>query len=214
MRNNCKVTILFLVLSVFLIAPLFSQNNEASHSFQIRPLGIWNSVYGSFLAGDSEAYAFDFLFEYQYAANKNINVSVSPFFSIQNRNDLGERYYLDNSLAIEGVQGYVKEVSYGVDPGIVIRPYGTGLRGFYIKPNSRIGISHINIPDQDIDDTIVTLGINIELGYQWIFAKGFTIQLGGTIGTTWGIPIGDREAEYRTYYFGRAGLIFGLGYSF
>ena len=216
MNKNGKCLI-FMVLSLVLCKPLFSQDKILNHSFQLRPLVFLSNILGSVLDDDSEAYSFELSFEYQYAINNYINIFFAPFFSMGNNKRM-ESYSFwggwNSGFITETIEYYIKEISYGFDPGIIIRPFGRRLKGFYIKPYSKIGFNHIIVSDYDINDTNFAIGIMGELGYQWILKNGFTIALGGGVGKDWIIPFENNKAEYRENNFPIINLNFGLGYSF
>ena len=216
MCKNRKV-LFFFIFSCTLNVQLLSQDNVFSHSFQMRPLVYLNNIFGSVLDGDSEAYSFEISFEYQYAINNHINISVVPYFAMGNIKNTQTYFYWggwDVGGILESIEYYYKNISYRIDPGIIIRPFGNRLRGAYIKLYSIIGFSHIIISEYDIRDTIFTFGFAGESGYQWILNNGFTLVLGGGIGGRWLTPVGINKAEYIQNQFLVIDLNFGLGYSF
>lgn len=202
----------FIVLSLVFCLPVFSKDNEFNHSFQVRPLVyILNNFLNSILDGDSKTYSFELSFEYQYLINNKMQLSISPFFSMGNY--ISEKYFLDNGILYENETiYYYKETSFGIAPGIIIRPFGNGLRGFYIKPYPIIEFHRINYLNYNFKDTNFTIGLIGESGYQWILKNGFTIALGGGIGNRW--LLANKKENYIKTSFLKIDLNFSLGYSF
>ena len=199
----------FIILSLVFSLPLFSQDRFYNHSFQIRPLIYLYNIFGSILDGDSETYSFELSFEYQYAINNYIQISISPFFRMGN---YISREFIFNNGTMNLINYYYKEISYGIAPGIIIRPFEGGLRGFYIKPYSIMELHHINISELNLTDINFTFALMGELGYQWILRNGFTIALGAGIGNLWIIT--DKKENYSETRSLKIDINFSIGYSF
>jgi hypothetical protein len=199
----------FVSFSLVFCLPVFSQDKLYNHSFQIRPLVyLYNNIIRSISDGDSDAYQFEISFEYQYAINDHIQVFCAPFFAMGNYKNY--EFYYSNGINV--IEYYYKETSYGITPGVIIRPLGSRLKGFYIKPYTALEIHHINIPNFDFNDTNFTINLMGELGYQWIFRNGFTVALGGGIGNSW-ILTNKKESYSKTSSL-KLDLNFSIGYSF
>jgi hypothetical protein len=206
MSRICKI-FSFIILLLFFCLPLFSQDEY--HSFQIRPLVYLYNIIGSISDGDSKAYSFELSFEYQYKINNYIQISIPPSFRTGNYRS---NEFIFNNGTMNLINYYLKETSYGIAPGIIIRPFGRGLRGFYIKPHSIMELHHIKISEYDFSDINFTIGFMGESGYQWILKNGFTIALGVGIGNVWIIT--DKKENYSRTSFIKLDFNFGLGFSF
>jgi hypothetical protein len=206
-------TIVFVIL-LALYSPLFSQEKSFTHSFQIKPLVYVSSILNSVLDEDSETYSFIINLEYQYAINNHINLSLVPHFSMtRGKNWSIIRYGIIADINDMFTEYYYDLIAYGIDPGIIIRPAGNRLKGFYLKSYCNLAFGHINISDYDIKGTYFAFGIMGELGYQWILKNGFTIVVGFGGGKDWHIPITDNKLEYRDELF-KLDVNLGFGYSF
>jgi len=69
------------------------------------------------------------------------------------------------------------DFSLSLMPGVMIRPFGTGLRGVYISLYPNIGWQTKTI--DNTDNNYFIIGVGAEAGYSWIFNNGFTFTLGG-----------------------------------
>jgi len=172
---------------------IFSQENDKKFTIQTSPFSyVLDLIY---IGEGTTRFIMDL--EGQYKINENINVSLTLSF------------FVDNDY-------YVNNFQINIKPMFVYRPFGTGLKGFYI------GI-YPNIGWQTYKEYLWTeIGIGINTGYKWILNNGFTIQLGTGIGKTWSIH------EEKPYYIGHINsdgsiplknfdfhiLDFKLGYSF
>jgi hypothetical protein len=69
------------------------------------------------------------------------------------------------------------DISLALMPGIIFRPFGTGLRGIYIGMYPNIGWQNLTIDNANNNYLIV--GVGVEAGYSLIFKNGFTFTAGG-----------------------------------
>lgn len=214
-------------IMAFLLAVNFcfihAQETERKNSIQINPLQLVADFFTG--AGDQEIYSYSLSLEFQWAINNYWNVIARPNFLI--RNSLPE--YNGMIGFINGVYKYNKyyategtNIIISIMPGILYRPFGTGLRGFYIglypaigweNKNYKHAINYVNIVD--IDDNFIIAGASIEAGYEWIFRNGFSITAGGGLERNWGIEFEKNKGEYtepKSLYGIRLACF--LGYSF
>ena len=205
----------FFILLFGLLLPisLFSQDNILKHSFQAKPLTYLGNILR--LNDDPNIYLYEFSFEYQMLINNYLNLSVAPYFYIEKIPKQEYYYFWDGEKIDMGMyEYYLQSIFYGINPGIIIRPFGYGFNGFYIKPYSIIGLIHYNIIEENIFDKNFKIGFMFELGYQWIHKNGFTIAAGAGIGKTWLIGFKNNELIYRDNNLIELGFNFSLGYSF
>ena len=119
------------------------------------------------------------------------------------------------------INNHYKEYIYQLNlkPMIIFRPFETGLKGFYIGFYPNVGVLHVeNIKE---DRFFTELGFGINLGYKWIFKRGFTMQIGGGMGKSFSIPKGSKkyipinsDGSIPLTYTDIQLLDFKLGYSF
>jgi hypothetical protein len=215
-----KITIVFLFVINITVA--YTQEPEAKYSFQINPLVLLLDVIEFGVNYNQETYSYFFSLEFQYKINNYWNVLLRSNFSISN--------YYNGASSIHDMYGntmfykefYQKNTIISFMPGVIFRPFGTGLRGMYVGLYPNIGWQNVeteNIDDYynsiNINDNFLVLGIGAEAGYEWIFKNGFTITLGGGFGKNWGIESkgnsGDLIQEDVLYNFR---FTFMMGYSF
>jgi hypothetical protein len=141
---------------------------EKKFSFQIKPFSYLSYIitFGSKGANNS---FFPLHVEFQYALNNKTNISIEPYLTNKQHYDENITYY-----------------NYGTIAGLLYRPKGNWLKGFYTGAYTVIGFS--NVEYKGVTDTLFNIGIMGEIGYQWVFKGGFTLALGGGIGNTWLIP--------------------------
>ena len=225
---------IFLGLILFIMTfSLYPQSNEGQKerrfSIQINPLLFvadfaqlltmtedYNISKQSFLIG----------LEFQYAATNNITLSFEPRFGIGN--DLffyGQGFgYGSNGLIFSEDfvwdDSNVKYTLVSLNPGILFRMLGRGLKGLYLGTYATVGWKnaymkgYLNNPS--VNDNFLILGFTEGIGYQWVFKRGFTMSVGGGFGKTWELASNDNtgEYDYSKKYIIDVVLNFKIGYSF
>jgi len=202
---------------------LFSQSNDTQKdrkfSFQISPfLLAADLVQLSLITEDyNEWQSYLIGFEFQYALNNYLSLSVEPRFGIGRYIAIyGYGYgYGSNgvSLANSFFSEREKNILFTLNPGLLYRVSGTGLKGWYFGVYPTFGWKNVSSPS--VNDNFFVLGITGGTGYQWVFRGGFTISLGGGLGRTWDIANKANTGIYDSRVF-LVDFIFNfkLGYSF
>ena len=175
------ILILFLMFFTFsLFAEIPEIVNEQKISFQASPFLLGFYIF-SILADDGE-YAFPISFDILYTLNKYFILSIAPSFYIGNMEEFG--YTLGQNSGRYILIGD-KQLSISMSPGLLFKPFGTMIKGWYIGTDLGIGFNK-NI---STDEYSLILNISGNTGYTWVFRNGFTISLGGYIsyGLSYGI---------------------------
>jgi hypothetical protein len=152
---------LFAILSVNYV---FCQT-EINNSLQINPIHFTNFPIGV---------------AYQRALNNYFNLETTLSFSMTDA-----VFYYDYFTVVEVFPGYYTNVStrvehieksfeYGLGLGLVYRPFGHRLKGFYLELLQGVNIG--TFPESH--DALVSLPTEFQLGYQWLFKHGITISPG------------------------------------
>jgi hypothetical protein len=198
---------IFFIFAVILMINqnIFSQDAERKVTIQASPL-LW---FTDIVSVDIDDTMFAMDLESQFKMTNYINLSITLSFLTNNRTIT--EYYEDS----------YKENIYQINfkPMFVYRPFGTGLKGFYLGFYPNVGLLHVENNEKDQFYTEFGLGMN--LGYKWVFKNGFTLQLGSGFGRTLSFPEGSRQYVV-LYSDGRIPiehtdillLDFKLGYSF
>ncbi|MCL2270940.1 MAG: hypothetical protein FWC24_06305 [Treponema sp.] len=124
------------------------QGNNSDMSFQIDPI-----LFISQILEDEIQIEFDL----RYKINDFWNILFRPNFSMNTVN--------------------FDDVSLSFIPGVIFRPFATGLRGVYAGIYPNIGWRNTKMKKDGQDFLIV--GAGAEVGYSWIFRSGLTFTLGG-----------------------------------
>ena len=225
---------IFLCLLLIAITfSLFAQSSETEKerrfSIQISPILLTTDIFQmAILTERDNAYAYLIGFEFQYALTKYFTLSIEPRFGLSN--DTSSMFpwwgfgYGCNMASLEGRssrgESNEKSILFSLNPGLVYKPFGTMLKGWYIGIYSTIGLvkisrdSYYSYPK--VDDSFFLIGITGGTGYQWVFRNGFTISLGGALGKTWDIAANGNTGVYdKSRKFKYDFIInFKLGYSF
>ena len=206
--EDCTMKKIFFIFAVILMVNqnIFSQDAEKKVTLQASPLLWFTDIFSEGV--DDTMFAMDL--ESQFKMTNYINLSITLSFLTNNRTIT--EYYGDTSY---------KENIYQINfkPMFVYRPFGTGLKGFYLGFYPNVGLLHVKNNEEDQFYTEFGLGMN--LGYKWVFRNGFTMQLGSGFGRTFSFPEGPRQyikqnSDGRISY-GHTDILlldFKLGYSF
>jgi hypothetical protein len=138
-----------------------------------------------YATGDNEIlFAMDL--EGQFKITNGINVSLTLSFLI------------DNHTVTDYSEAPFEEISYkenvfqmNLKPMLIIRPFSTGLKGFFIGFYPDVGVLHVE--NNEKNQFYTELGYGINWGYKWVFRNGFTMQVSSGIGKTFSIPKGSKE---------------------
>ncbi|MDR2729359.1 MAG: hypothetical protein LBB81_00485 [Treponema sp.] len=157
---------------------IFSQNAEKKWTIQMSPLLLFSDIVLDDV--NDVLYVIDLEGQYKVSKSSNISLTLSFLYKDFTYEEYDYDYYI--------VTSYHKETVYqvGVKPMYIHRPFETGLEGFYIGIYPNIGFRYCTI--ENISKFYTELGFGLNVGYKWIFASGFTMQLGGGIGKTFSIP--------------------------
>jgi hypothetical protein len=188
------------------------QEYERRFSFQINPLMYLGDLF-LLIVTKGDVYGFLTGFEFQWALTKYWNISIEPRFGINKSAGNAWGFGYGSAFNLDDFERE-KIIHVTINPGVLYRPFGTTLKGMYIGLYPTIGWKNISV--ENIDDNFFVLGISGGAGYQWVFKNGFTIALGGAIGTTTGISNNDNSGQYDERLKPSLDLIlnFKLGYSF
>jgi hypothetical protein len=222
MKKNTMGLLFLLILNIgFAYTQEQEQEKDKRYSVQINPIALIATTIKS---------------EFQYKIDNYWNLSIRPNIAINRSIFLGSGSgYDDNGNSIS-VSSYYNGIILSFMPGIMFRPFGKGLRGMYIGLHPNIGWQNINKisnyyivfknvneihHDNDsikINDNFFVFGIGAEVGYEWIFKKGFTITLGGGFGKNWAIASKENSGYVETKsdnsILGLLILTVSIGYSF
>jgi len=200
-----KIILIFAVI-LMISQNAFSQNTDKKFTIQTSPFLWFTDVIT--LEGDT-LFAMDV--ESQFKITNTTNISLTVSFLLED-SEFTEYYPVESSYRMNLYQINVK-------PMIIIRPFETGIKGFYVGFYPNVGF--VNIDSNKNDYFFTELGFGINLGYKWVFRRGFTMQLGGGIGKTFSIPKGSREyitlnsdGRLSLRYTDIQIIDFKLGYSF
>ncbi|MCL2175439.1 MAG: hypothetical protein FWB73_05270 [Treponema sp.] len=201
MKKYFICLILAVVINIgFLYAQDDVLSDEVNRKFTIQTspcfylIDLFSVGMGSFLLMDAEC---------QYKINDLFNVSLTFSFLT---------FFYDKVYQIH------------LKPMFIIRPLKTGLKGFYISLFPIVGILGNGIYNYYYDtyekEVYSEIGLGFNMGYKWIFKKGFTIQLGGGVGKTWVVPSkfyinNSFSSDGRIFLeFFDVNIDFKIGYSF
>jgi len=156
---------------------IFSQKNDKKVTIQTSPFLLFSDIF----TGDVNDSLFIMDLETQFKASNYSNISITLSFLYNDRIVNNYDYSSPNN-------SNYKETYYqiGFKPMYVHRPFGTGLRGFFIGFYPNLGF-RLNAVDEK--NTLYTeVGFGLNLGYKWVFDSGFTMQFGGGVGKTFSFP--------------------------
>jgi hypothetical protein len=150
-----------------------SKIREKRFTIQINPLPLLIDIARPIINRSETFFMIDL--EGQYKINDIFNVSLSLSFGIEKPPFI----YMKQEIT-----------QFNIKPMFIYRPFGTGLKGFYVGLYPTIGWCSINYANYTWHghefSTIVGFGSNF--GYKWVFKKGFSLQLGMGVGKSWFIP--------------------------
>jgi len=181
-------------------------------------------------------------------ANKSVTIQTNPFlpfsdlfteenaiqvafslesqFKVSGRSNIGvEASILYNNEDVagypdEGTAGYNRQrIQIGLRPMYILRPFNTGIRGFYIGIYPHFGFLRIQ-EDKEVS-YYGEIGFGMDSGYKFVLRSGLTMQIASGVSKTYGIP--KRPDDYPIFNSdGRIGvtsttelriLDFKVGYS-
>lgn len=200
-----KKLLFILILTVILNTGVFGQEEEnitpeRKFTIQTSPLFLGLSILAGEILSISEVTNSMFLIldlEGQYKISDMNNISLTLSFLIDN-DEYSNSYLLS------------------LKPMYIIRPFRTGLKGFYVGLYPTVGwYSEENKYEDNINSFVIGFGINT--GYKWIFKRGFTIQAGLKFEKSWYIPESIPSSESTNVFvrlLNYSIIDFKLGYSF
>jgi hypothetical protein len=215
MKKFCFLFLLTAItFSVFAQAP--EQEYERKFSIQIDPLMYIGDIV-LLLATRNNDDVYNFLggFEFQYALTKYWNISIEPRFGIYKSSGIDRGFGYGSYLNLDDFSREDIITHLTFNPGVLFRPFGSTLKSLYVGLYPTIGWKNVSVGDT-VNDNYFVWGITGGAGYQWVFKNGFTIALGGAIGTTAGIPDNNNTGKYDKFFKPGLDLILNtkLGYSF
>jgi hypothetical protein len=180
--------VFFLLAVLFIFAQNgFGQETERKVTIQISPFSALFDAVAS--QGTDTRFIIDL--EGQFKINSIFNFSLG-LSSLVAKRDAG--YYwsdADETDIYDNAERNIFQIR--LRPTFIYRPFGNGLKGFYIGyylPS--IGFLYVY---NDKENKLYTeIGTGINIGYKWVFSNGFTMQLGGGVGKTFSIP--EKPEQY------------------
>jgi len=182
--------ILFVCIAMMVINQnIFSQDIEENvekkaekkWTIQTSPFLLFSDIF----VGDADEMMFIMDLEGQCKLSNYVNISITLSFLYHDRTTNLYDYdpISDQSYSYEYIESYFQ---VGFKPMFVLRPNGTGLKGFFLGIYPNLGFRYNIIGD---DNTLYTeAGFGLNLGYKWVFESGFTMQVGGGMGRTFSFP--------------------------
>ncbi|GBU28962.1 hypothetical protein R84B8_02524 [Treponema sp. R8-4-B8] len=188
------------------------KNTEKKWTIQTSPFLMFSDIF----IGDINDMLFIVDLEGQCRLSKYSNISITLSFLYNDRTVhdydwdpvLNQDYYYDYQETYFQI---------GFKPMYVYRPFGTGIKGFYIGFYPNLGFRYEITGDNKL---YTEVGFGLNLGYKWVFDSGFTMQIGGGIGKTFSFPQKTDQDAYInsdgriTILRSDISLDFKLGYSF
>lgn len=209
---------------IILLLPILVFSNEAERRMSIQASFIpyiWQFWYLLPLLDDNDDqfdddYVFSPDIEFQYAINKHFAFSITGSFDFR-RHTASFSTTIDSEGNVTDYMNYEKSFLYTFKPAIMYHPFGTWLKGMYMSIYPVIGQQFVQ--SDYYDNTYTHLGIGVLSGYQWIFKKGFTMQLGTGISKSKIISSDSNKGEYhkhKDYWFklNNFRFVYKIGYSF
>ncbi|MDR1277202.1 MAG: hypothetical protein LBK02_00465 [Treponema sp.] len=217
----CKRSGIMIFLLVVNFAFVYAQETGRRYCLQIDPAMLVADIFMGTIS--QENYSYSLSAEFQYAINNYWNVIVRPnFFATNSLTELDRLIRFYNGAYKYNINNEIggTNIIFTIMPGILFRPFGTGLKGMYIGLYPNIGWENKKYEYEDlnivnINDNFLIAGVGIEAGYEWIFRNGFCITVGGGLERNWGIESEKNKGKYRdpkNLYNIR--IIGFLGYSF
>jgi hypothetical protein len=136
--------------NVFFTVHLYSQEKDFNFSVQINPIRFFDQILED---------EFQIEFDFHFKVHDYLNIMLRPNIAVGNISQ--------------------NNISISLMPGVMFRPFGTGLRGIYISLYPNIGWQNVTI--ENINNNYLIIGIGAEAGYSWIFNRGFSFTLGGGV---------------------------------
>ncbi|MDR2702386.1 MAG: DUF5777 family beta-barrel protein [Spirochaetaceae bacterium] len=168
-----KIIFIFAVMLI-INQSIFGQDTERKFTIQLSPM----VLFSDFFVTNSEDNMFSIDLEGQYKLRSTSNISLTLSFLWSDRTI--EDYFSQQDSYKENI------IQVGIKPMYIYRPFGTGLKGFYLGFYPNVGFHNVK---KDNENTFYTeLGFGINIGYKWVFDTGFTMQIGGGIGKTFSFP--------------------------
>jgi hypothetical protein len=183
-------------------------------TIQASPFLLFSDIYIS----DVKDMLFIMDLETQCKLSKYSNISITLSFLFNDRSISQYDYDPDSGQEYEN-KYHETYFQVGFKPMYIIRPNGTGIKGFFIGIYPNLGFRYNIVGDNNTLYTEVGYGLN--LGYKWVLDSGFTLQVGGGLGKTYSIPPKNQDMDIYINSDGRLtlgrsdfSLDVKLGYSF
>jgi len=205
----------FILAFVFVLnQSIFSQDQDTEQkqykerkvTIQVNPLLWFIDIFS-----DENSLLFAMDLESQFKVTDGINISLDfSFLFYDNTTAKNYEYYTGDNEKI---------YQMSLKPMFIYRPFETGLKGFYIGLYPNIGLLHVE--NDEKNQFYAELGFGLNLGYKWVFKRGFTMQLGCGAGKTFRIPkdttkylLINSDGSIALTYTDIQLLDFKIGYSF
>jgi hypothetical protein len=175
----------------FNILASYTQEEERKYSIQTNPILLFFD-FVEFGINNQDIYLYPFIFEFQYKINNRWNVFLRQYLYIDRMYHDVRYEYDENGNETFYKDLYQKEINFNLMPGVIFRPFATGLKGMYLELYPTFGWKNVRKEDLDSNNNIIEIkdngfiiGLSAETGYEWIFKNNFTMTLGGGIGKNW-----------------------------
>jgi hypothetical protein len=176
-----KKIFLFIIVIFIVNFSIYSEEKEKKVTIQTSPFLLFTDAFASEYY--DSLFAMDI--ETQFVINRYVNVSFIA--SVLLGNQSYKDYYIDD-ITDEYIFYDFREDIFQVNfkPVFIHRPFGRGIRGFYLGFYPNFGFSYIKTGgDYKFYGEI---GYGMLLGYKFVLRSGFTIQIGAGIGKTYILP--------------------------
>jgi len=174
--------ILFLCAVMLVINQgVFCQEAEKKVTIQTSPLLLFSEI---FVSNPDDLFIIDLETQFKISNYSNISITLSFLYGDYTFSD----YDYDSVKDIYEDYSY-REIIFqgGFKPMYIYRPFGTGLKGFFIGFYPNVDLQY-SITSDNNGALYTNLGFGMDLGYKWVFDSGFTMQIGAGIGKTFSIP--------------------------
>lgn len=210
------------LLCVVLVVVAFASNaqDQRRFSIQINPV-LCSLYYISGLARPEPQFFVDFDFHAKLTDHFTLFVNPTCYSW-----DIGweSTYRRSNGYGMFGEtwESY-PFMTFNVSGGLLYRPTGSGLSGWFIGVYPLVGYTIIT---DKTNDRFINAGGMADFGYEWIFKNGFMLTLGGGLGYIHSIPLNGNQYNdyenpdltiYGINYWGatlRAKAKLAIGYAF
>jgi hypothetical protein len=208
-----KKTLIICIVMLALNQNIFGQSTDKICTIQMSPFLLFSDIFVGNI--NEELFIVDLETQFKLSNYSNISITLSFLYNDRTVNEYNYDPVTDQEYNYDYTETYFQA---GFKPMYIYRPFGTGLKGFFLGFYPNLGFRYYTIGNNNMLYTEVGFGMN--LGYKWVADSGFTMQIGGGIGKTFSFP---KKTDQDTFINsdGRITILrsdisidFKLGYSF